>query len=205
MALSRKFLSALGIEADKIDEIIEAHAATVNALKEERDNFKADAERYKDTKKELDRVSNELETIKAEGGKEDSYKVKYDALKEEFDSFKKEQSEKELRVKKEQAYKVLLQEAGVSEKRVDAVLKVSDIDSLEFNEDGSIKDADNLKKGIETEWEDFIVRKETQGTQTPTPPQGSGKVYKTKEEIMSIKDTRERQQAISENHELFGF
>ena len=197
MALTRKMLKAMGIEDEKVEQIIEAHTETVTALKDERDAFKADAEK-------LPAVQKELDELKATD-KEDTYKVKYDALKEEFDSFKKEQSEKELRVKKEQAYKALLQEAGVSEKRVDAVLKVSDVDSLEFNEDGSVKDADNLKKGIETEWEDFIVRKETQGTQTPTPPQGSGKVYKTKEEIMSIKDTRERQQAISENHELFGF
>ena len=198
MALTRKMLKAMGIEDEKVEQIIEAHTETVTALKDERDAFKADAEK-------LPTVQKELDELKATDNKEDTYKVKYDALKEEFDSFKKEQSEKELRVKKEQAYKVLLQEAGVSEKRVDAVLKVSDIDSLEFNADGSVKDADNLKKGIETEWEDFIVRKETQGTQTPTPPQGSGKVYKSKEEIMSIKDTRERQQAISENHELFGF
>ena len=198
MALTRKMLKAMGIEDEKVEQIIEAHTETVTALKDERDAFKADAEK-------LPTVQKELDELKATDNKEDTYKVKYDALKEEFDSFKKEQSEKELRVKKEQAYKVLLQEAGVSEKRVDAVLKVSDIDSLELNEDGSVKDADNLKKGIETEWEDFIVRKETQGTQTPTPPQGSGKVYKSKEEIMSIKDTRERQQAISENHELFGF
>lgn len=197
MALTRKMLKAMGIEDEKVEQIIEAHTETVTALKDERDAFKADAEK-------LPTVQKELDELKATD-KEDTYKVKYDALKEEFDSFKKEQSEKELRVKKEQAYKVLLQEAGVSEKRVDAVLKVSDIDSLEFNEDGSVKDADNLKKGIETEWADFIVRKETQGTQTSTPPQGSGKVYKTKEEIMSIKDTTERQQAISENHELFGF
>lgn len=198
MALTRKMLKAMGIEDEKVEQIIEAHTETVTALKDERDAFKADAEK-------LSSVQKELDELKATDNKEDTYKVKYDALKEEFDSYKKEQSEKELRVKKEQAYKALLQEVGVSEKRVDAVLKVSDVDSLEFNEDGSVKDADNLKKGIETEWEDFIVRKGTQGTQTPTPPQGSGKVYKTKEEIMSIKDTRERQQAISENHELFGF
>ena len=31
MALTRKFLAALGIEADKIDEIINAHSETVDA------------------------------------------------------------------------------------------------------------------------------------------------------------------------------
>ena len=37
MALSRKFLAALDIPAEKIDEIIKAHSDTVEALKEERD------------------------------------------------------------------------------------------------------------------------------------------------------------------------
>ena len=110
MALSRKFLSALGIEADKIDEIIDAHAATVNALKEERDNYKADAERYKDAKKELDRVSNELETIKADSGKEDTYKVKYDALKEDFDNYKNGIEAEKTKTSKTKAYKELLKE-----------------------------------------------------------------------------------------------
>ena len=198
MALTRKMLKAMGIEDEKVEQIIEAHTETVTALKDERDAYKADAEK-------LPTVQKELDELKATDGKEDTYKVKYDALKEEFNSFKQEQEEKETRIKKEQAYKTLLQEAGVSEKRIDAVLKVSDVDSIEFDENGTVKDADTLKKGIATEWEDFIVHKETQGTQTSTPPSGSGKVYKSKEEIMSIKDTAERQQAISENHELFGF
>ena len=50
MRLTRKYLSALGIDADKIDEIIEAHMETVNALKSELDDAKAnsgDAEKVK--------------------------------------------------------------------------------------------------------------------------------------------------------------
>ena len=65
MALTRKFLSALGIEADKVDEIINAHAETVNALKEERDNYKADAEK-------LPAVQKELDELKKSGGERTS-------------------------------------------------------------------------------------------------------------------------------------
>ena len=54
MALTRKFLSALGIEAEKIDEIIDAHTDTVNALKEERDKYKASHEALQGVQKELD-------------------------------------------------------------------------------------------------------------------------------------------------------
>lgn len=141
----------------------------------------------------------------AEKNGENKYKVKYDALKEEFDDYKKEQTAKETKAKKESAYRELLKESGVSEKRLAAVLKVSDIEALEFDEDGKVKDSDKLKESIKEEWSDFIVKEDKQGANTSTPPSGGGKTYKSKDEIMSIKDTSERQQAIAENHELFGF
>ena len=45
MALTRKFLRALGIEDDKVEEIIGAHLETVNPLKDERDNLKEQADK----------------------------------------------------------------------------------------------------------------------------------------------------------------
>lgn len=205
MALSRKFLSALGIEADKIDEIIDAHAATVNALKEERDNYKADADRYKDTKKELDRVSNELETLKAEGGKEDTYKVKYDALKEDFDNYKNGIEAEKTKTSKTKAYKELLKEIGISEKRIDAVARIADLDKIELDKEGKIKKADDLKNSLKEEWSDFIESTHTEGADVSNPPKKTGGQTMTKDEIMQIKDAGERQAAIAENHQLFGF
>lgn len=200
MSLTRKFLSAFGIEEDKVDEIIKAHTETVDALKEQRDAYKADAEKLPAVQKELDDLK-----AAAEKGDKDPYKVKYEALKEDFDKFKNEQKEKETHAKKESAYRALLEEAGISEKRIASVLKVSDVDAIEFAEDGKVKDADTLKASIKKEWEDFIVTKDTQGAPTATPPAGSGKTYKSKDEIMAIKDVKERQNAIAENHEMFGF
>lgn len=200
MSLTRKFLSAFGIEEDKVDEIIKAHTETVDALKEQRDAYKADAEKLPAVQKELDDLK-----AAAEKGDKDPYKVKYEALKEDFDKFKSEQKEKETHAKKESAYRALLEETGISEKRIASVLKVSDVDAIEFAEDGKVKDADTLKASIKEEWEDFIVTKDTQGAPTATPPAGSGKTYKSKDEIMAIKDVKERQDAIAENHEMFGF
>ena len=200
MALSRKFLSAMGIEEDKVDEIIKAHTETVDALKEQRDSYKADADKLPVVQKELD----DMKAAAEKGGK-DTYKVKYEAIKEDFENYKKAQAEKESHEKKVDAYRNLLKESGVSEKRIDAVLKVSDVDSIEFDEAGKVKDASALKKDIAKEWEDFIEKTDTQGANTSTPPAGNGKSYKTMDEIMAIKDTNARQQAIAENHELFGF
>ena len=40
MSLTRKMLKAMGIEDEKIDQIIEAYTETVDALKEQRDQYK---------------------------------------------------------------------------------------------------------------------------------------------------------------------
>ena len=99
MALTRKYLATLGIEADKIDEIITAHAESLEAVKADRDKYKAqvddltekigkDAEALKNAQKELSDLKAQVEAdAKNREGKD------YDALKEEFDNYKKEQEE----------------------------------------------------------------------------------------------------------------
>lgn len=198
-SLSRKFLSGLGIEEDKLELIIEKHAEVVNEIKTERDEYKEKAE-------QLPAVEKELAELKkaTENGKENSYKVKYEAIKEDFENYKKEIETKATRSKKEEAYKKLLEDAGVSEKRIAAVLKVSDVDSLEFEEDGKVKDEAKIVKGIKEEWSDFISTTSTKGASTATPPTGTGKATMTKEEIRKISDPIARQKAMMENAALFG-
>lgn len=199
MALTRKFLSALGIEADKVDEIINAHVEVVDALKSERDKFKEDAEK-------LPKVQEELDSIKAatgDGG-QNPFEVKYNELKEEFDTYKKGQEAKETAAKVSNAYRALLKEAGVSEKRIDAVLKVTNLDNVKLDKDGNIEGKDEALKSIKTEWADFITTKREKGADSANPPANNGNAM-TKADILKIKDAGERQKAIAENHELFGF
>ena len=85
MALTRRSLKAMGIEDEKIDEIIAAHAETVDALKEQRDNYKAQADELAEVQQKLDEAN---ETIKANGS--DAWKVKYDAIKEEYENLMKD-------------------------------------------------------------------------------------------------------------------
>lgn len=197
MALTRKFLTALGIEAEKIEEIITAHTETVDALKEQRDAYKTDAEK-------LPAVQKELNNLKAETDGQDSWKLKYDAVKEEFDNYKTEQKQKETEAAKRTAYRQLLKDAGVSEKRIDSVLRVSKLDDLKLDKEGKIADADKVTNAIKEEWADFISTEGTKGAETATPPNNSGSKM-SKEEILKIKDTSARQKAMAENHELFGF
>lgn len=198
MALSRKFLTALGIEAEKIDEIINAHSETVEALKEERDSYKAKAEQSDKLQKDLDSAKKQIEDL----NKDDAYKVKYEALKEDFDSYKKGIETEKTNNNKKDAYKALLKEIGISEKHIDKVAKLVELDKIKLDKDGKIEGADDLKKSLKEEWSDFIVTDGKEGAGTATPPGNTGG-KKTKEEIMAIKDTAERQKAMLEYKELF--
>lgn len=200
MALTRKFLSALGIEADKVDEIINAHSETVDGLKTELAKFKEAAEKLPDVQKELDTLK-----AAAEQSGKDPYKVKYEAIKEDFENYKKEISAKETKVAKTEAYRALLKEAGVAEKRIDAVLRVSDIDGIKLDKDGKIEDAAKLRESIKTEWSDFIATESVKGANNPTPPQNNGAAPKSREEIYKkddkgrfLLDASQRQAALAE-------
>lgn len=197
MALTRKFLSAMGIEDDKVDEIITAHTDTVNALKEQRDKYKEDAEK-------LPTVQKKLDELQAQGDKKDPYKEKYEKLQVEFDTFKEGVENEKIKAKKNKAYRELIKKAGVSEKRIDAIMKVTNIDNVELDEKGEIKDADKIMESIKKEWSDFIVTESQKGADTTTPPTSTGGTTMTKEEIRSIKDPQARQKAMMENASLFG-
>lgn len=194
MALTRKYLSALGIEADKIDEIINAHVETVDALKEERDGYKAKAEKADDLEKQLKDANAKVTEL----SKEDSYKVKYDALKSDFDEYKKGIENEKSRATKLTAYKELLKEVGIAEKHINSVSKLAELDSIKLDKDGKIEGADDMKKALSDEWADFIVTKDTKGANETNPPANNGGSHKSKEEIMAIKNTAERQQAWAE-------
>ena len=196
MALTRKWLAAMGIDEEKIEQIVQANSESLEAVKAERDKYRADAEK-------LEGVQKELDALKAEKKDSDSFEVKYKAVKEEFENYKQDVAKKETAGKKEAAYRALLRDAGVSEKRIDAVMKVTSLDDLTLDEKGCLEGSADLKKAIKTEWADFIVSEGRKGAETETPPSGTGKTYKDKAEIMAIKDPAERQQAIAENMSLF--
>lgn len=211
MALSRRYLATLGIEADKIDEIISAHAESLEAVKAERDKYKGqvdeltekgkkDAEAVANAQKELSELQKQVEAdAKNREGKD------YDKLKEEFDNYKAEQEAKAVRSAKETALKELLSDMKMSDKGEKQVLKWMGVDGFELDDSGKIKDASALRKSIKEDWGDYIQTEGAKGAETSNPPGGgSGGTGKTKADIMKIKNTKERQQAIADNPELFG-
>lgn len=198
MAFGRKWLNEILQNDDlsateKAQKIMDEHITVTNGLKDERDSYKEQADKAADIQKELDDIK---------GGED--FKKKYDDLKQEFEDFKKQTAQNAETAKVQAAYRKLLAEEGISEKRLDAILKVTDLSNVKLDKDGNLEDVDNLKKSIGNEWGEFKTTVTEKGAVVEKPPKVD-KPKKTKEEIYAIKDTTERQKAIAENHELFGF
>lgn len=192
MALSRKQLAAMGIEAEKIDQIIEAHAETVSALKDEAEKYKENASKYADVQKELDQLKKSTE------GKD------YDKLKAEYEKYKADVEAEHTKAAKEKAYRDALKDANLSDKGVEKALKYAEWDKIELDDDGKLKDAKAHVKAVREEWAEYIVKQGTKGAETSTPPVGGGgggsltraDIYKTDANGRFVMDASERQKAL---------
>lgn len=162
MALTRKMLKAMGIEDEKIDQIIEEHTESTDALKQQRDDWKAKAE----AKPATDPKPKDPEPT-------DEYKAKFEAAEKALEDFKAKVEGEKAAAQKKALYRDLIAKAGVDAKRIDAVLKISDLDSVEVK-DGAIKDADKLVEGIKADFADFIPVITTEGASVAKPPAGDG-------------------------------
>lgn len=174
MALTRKFLKAMELDDDKISQIIDAHQSTIDEIATERDALKADADKYKAEAERLASVEKDLVKVQAQLEDSENASEKLKALQDEFKAYKADVDAKNTQAAKEKAYKSLLTEAGVSDKRFDSIIKVSDLSKIELDKDGKIKDAKTVIDNIKTEWSDFIVTEDKKGANTATPPGNNG-------------------------------
>ncbi len=186
MALSRRLLRGMNLTDEQVETIIEAHAETVDGLKNDIEKYKTDAEKLPGVQKELD----DLKKTAGDNGEVVS-KADYDRLLGEFDTYKASVTAKETRSAKDAAYRNLLTEAGIDPKRIDAIMKITDIDGIELAEDGKIKDADTRTETVKKDFSEFVVTYGEKGADVSTPPANtSGNPVKTKDEIYAMKDGR---------------
>lgn len=162
-------------------------------------------DRYTAKLDEIDKLTNEKNTAEDELTKAKKFEERYTNEHEAFEKYKTENDAKNTLAAVKEAYKALLGEANIDPKRHDAIIRATSFDDKKLGADGKLENADALKQGIEKEWADFKVSTTTKGATVETPPANNGKAKRSVDEIMAIKDTAERQRAIAENHELFGF
>lgn len=133
--------------------------AILDALHKETDELKdqLDAEKTARTQAEKERDA-------ANGGKEAAEKALTD--------YKAQQTQKDTHAAKEAKFRELLKTAGVLDKYADRVVRLSgeDIDKLELDEKGEVKDAKKYADSLKTDWGDFVATTTTTGAKVDNPP-----------------------------------
>ena len=165
--------------------------AILDALHEETDALRDEL----DTEKNA-RVAAEKERDAANSGKQTAEKALTD--------YKTQQTAKESRAAKESKFREQLKAAGVLEKYFDRIVRLSgeDIDKMELDSKGNVKNADKLAESLKTDWSDFVAKTTTTGAKVDNPPANTG-AKMTKDQIFAIKDAGERQAAIAATADLF--
>lgn len=167
MALTRNFLKAMGLTDEQVNSIIESHADTVDALKKERDEWKDKAGTVDTLTRERDEAREQL----SKAG--DAAKVQKD-----FDDYKASVEREKLNAKKTTALTAAFEQAGVKRDAFRRVmLKSWDMDSVELDDTGAIKDMDGLTAAVKKDYADFIATGEDKPLPPNNPPAGGGQKY----------------------------
>ena len=154
----------MGIEDRQIETIIEAHSDTVNGLKAERDRYKGVAEQVPDLQRQLEDATAKLHEA-------DDWKARYEGEKKALKDFQAKVDGERAEAAKAKAYRDMLKKAGIDPKRIDTIMRVTDLAKVEMDGDG-LKDADALAESAKTEWSDFVVKTKTDVDTPATPPKG---------------------------------
>ena len=160
--------------------LIALHHSIVDDVKDQLDAAKADAAKYKAEADKLPGVQQELDGLK----NGEDYKAKYEKEHADFEGYKKQVADGEELAKKKAAYRKLLVDEHINEKRLDAVIRLTDFASIKLDKDGNLQDVETLKKSIGEDWGEYKVTTQKRGASVPNPPDG-GKADDNGGKVMS--------------------
>ena len=177
MALTRKLLKGMGLTDEQVDTIIEAHTETTDGLKNQLNQYKADAEK-------LPGVQKELDDLKAAG--DGGYKAKYEAEKSAHDAYKQQIAGEKQKAQDDKDIFSIIEEAGVVRESFQRLIHNSfDRQLLKRGADGAITNRAELVELVRTQNPDCIPTTETKGTPPANPPTGN-KTPITREQLKSM-------------------
>ncbi len=201
MALSRKMLKAMGIEDEKIDQIIEAHSETVDSLTGKVSASKADAGKVGELQKQLEQAQKDLSAAQQDG-----WKDKHDKVKKEFDEYKNGIAAKEAQAAKEKAVRAYYESKNITGKNLDIAMLGSSqvISRVELDDNGKLGSTEALDSLVAGTFSGLVGRAETLGANTAHPPANNGgkltkeDIYKKDDKGRYVMDTADRQKALAQ-------
>lgn len=136
MALTRKFLEALQIPENAVQAIIDEHMTTVSGIKTEWEN------KFNQEKAKADTIPALEKDLKDESGK--TYKELYEAEKTAHETLKSDIAGKAAKAAKESAVKAYFTDKKIKADAMGLALRATNLDSIELDEAGKIKDSKSL-------------------------------------------------------------
>lgn len=198
MGFTRSFLKALNLTDEQVTAVIDEHVSVTDALKKQRDEYKDQAEK-------LPEALKEIEALKAG----EDYKAKFEDEHKAFEAYKADVAKSEAKRAVEAEYRKLLAEERIGAKRIDAVIRLTDLGQMKLDKDGKLENTDKLREDIRREWGEYITETHERGVDVETPPK-TAKSTMTRDDIFKRDDhgryvlsTEERQRAIAENPQAF--
>ena len=190
MSLSRQFLSAIGLESDKIDQVIERHSEAVEALKAQRDHAKREAESLREGAEKAESLEKQIEELKAQIPTDD-WKAKYDSKNKEFEEFKAQVEAERINAQKATLYRNALKNAGVADRFLDDIMNMTDLKSVEMR-DGELVDVESINSRVKDKFSSFIETKRIEGTKVPEPPDSTPSDGANPEIVKQLRERHER-------------
>ena len=154
---------------DIAGKLISLHRTVVDPIKDQLDDAKRDATRYKT---EADKVPGLEQKVKDLEGGED-WKAKYEKEKSDHQAYRDQVAREATAAKVKAAYRKLLTEEKISEKTLDSILNATDYSGMKLKEDGTLDGIEDLKKDIDTRWGGFRVAQRQRGEKVDNPPPGN--------------------------------
>lgn len=152
-------------------------------------------------------ITEKLKNAETQNGENAKYKEMYESEKTAYQSYKNDITAKETKAAKEKAVREYFKSKGINDDNMSIAMRGSrsEIDAMELDEKGKIKDTKAFDELIKGDYAKLISHTEVKGVQTQVlPPNATNKKVMTWEDIDKIKDAKERQQAMYENREALG-
>lgn len=185
MALTRRFLTDLGIEKEQIQGILDEHGNTIELVKEKA---------KEDLDGKVSALNGDIDGLKAQlanapkadpDGKD--WKTEYDTLKSKYDtdiaakdaefSTYKTGIENEKAIgEKRSALRKQLEADGANPKLTALLEKEFDLTKIDIK-DGKISGWEEMSKGVKESYADVFGEVKTEGVITKTPPAGGASSY----------------------------